>query len=129
MTEPLTVAAETPLLEVQHLLALAQVSAMPVVEPGGRVIGLLSASHLVRALDQALDGDLDEGEADGRFATITTLTARDIATPDILWITADTPAREIADRMRSEQVSRVLVGDADHLEGIVTAFDLLVAIG
>jgi CBS domain-containing protein len=128
MTEPLTVAAGTPLLEVQHLLALAQVSAMPIVEDGGRVIGVLSASHVVRALDQALDGDLDEGELDGRIASISRLTARDIGTPDIVWITADTPALQIADRMRAEQVSRVLVGDADHLEGIVTAFDLLVAI-
>jgi CBS domain-containing protein len=128
MTEPLTVAAGTPLLEVQHLLALAQVSAMPVVEDGGRVIGLLSASHVVRALDQALDGDIDEGELDSRIASIATLTARDIGTPDIVWISADTPVLQIADRMRAEQVSRVLVGDADHLEGIVTAFDLLVAI-
>ena len=126
MTEPLTVAAETPLLEVRHLLALAQVSAMPVVEAGGRVVGILSAGHLVHALDQALDGDGRGVEE--RFAALALLTARDIASADIVWVAADTLAPEIAKRMRSEHVSRVLVGDADHLEGIVTAFDLLVAV-
>jgi CBS domain-containing protein len=128
MAEPLTVAAQTPLLEVQHLLALAQVSAMPVVEEGGRVIGVLSTSHVVRALDQALDSDVDEGELDGRFEAISKLTARDIASPDIVWIAADATAVQVAERMRTEQVARVLVGDPEHLEGIVTAFDLLVAV-
>lgn len=127
-SEPLTVAAETPLLDVQHVLVLAQVSGMPVVDESGRVIGMLSASDVLRALEQAFDGDVGDGELEQRFATVAALTARDLATPDAIWIAADTPASEIAERMLRDGVHSALVGDGERLEGILTAFDLLAAV-
>ena len=127
-SEPLTVAAETPLLDVQHVLVLAQVSGMPVVDESGRVIGMLSASDVLRALDQTLDGEHGAGELEQRFATLAALTARDLATPDAVWVAADTPASEIAERMRRDGVHSAFVGDGERLEGILTAFDLLAAV-
>lgn len=119
--EALTVAAATPLLEVPHLLVLAQVSGMPVVDDGGRVVGMLSANDVLRAIDQVLDSD--QG-----LVLIAQLTALDVATPDVVWIAPDTGAAQIAQRMRAEGLLHVLVGDGEQLDGVLTAFDLLAAV-
>lgn len=119
--EALTVAAATPLLEVPHLLVLAQVSSMPVVDDRGRVVGLLSANDVLRAIDQVLDPE--QG-----LVLLAQLTALDVATPDVVWIAPDTAAAQIAQRMRSEGLLHVLVGDGETLDGVLTAFDLLAAV-
>ena len=126
--DPLTVAAATPVLEVQHLLVLAHVSAMPVVEEDGSVVGVVSAVDVLRAIDQALDPDLDDGECDDLFEPLRTLTARDIASLDLIWIDPDAPADGIAGQMRTAGVERVLVGVDGKLHGLLSAYDLLAAL-
>ena len=125
MREPLTVAAATPVLEVQHLLVIAEVTGMPVIDARGTIVAMLEVSDVLRTLDQALDEHA--GDADP-LAHVRSLTARDIATADAVWVAPATPAAEIAERMRSAGAQRVLVGTDDQLEGIVTAFDLIAAI-
>lgn len=123
--EPLTVAAATPVLEVQHLLVLADVTGMPVVEEDGRVIGIVRGVDVLRALDQVLDVDLDDDETDDLFEPLRALTARDIASIDLIWVDPETPAVEIAAQMRSTGIHRVLVGVAGKLEGMLTPYELL----
>jgi CBS domain-containing protein len=125
--EPLTVAAATPVLDVSHLLVLAQVAGMPVVEEDGRVIGLVTAIDVLRALDQALDPDLDDGETDDIFEPLRALAARDIASEQIVWVAPDMPVSDVAVQMRAAGVRRVLVGVDGKLEGVLTAYDLLAA--
>lgn len=124
--EPLTVAAATPVLDVQHLLVLAQVTGMPVVEEDGSVIGIVSAIDVLRAMDQALDPDLDDGENDDIFEPLRGLTARDIASVDLVWVGPETPVTEIAAQMRNGGAQRVLVGVAGKLHGMLTPYDLLI---
>lgn len=136
--EPLTIPADMRFLEIQHLLVEAQIGGAPVVDDAGAIIGIVAASDLLRALDQALDEDLDEDLA-GVPATddapdvdlpegLATATARDLATPEVIWVDPDDDAAAVAARMRSEAVHRVLVGRDGALAGILTAFDLLRAI-
>jgi CBS domain-containing protein len=126
--EPLTVAAATPVLEVQHLLVLAQTTGMPVVEEDGRVIGIVSAIDVLRAMDQVLDPDLDDGETDDIFEPLRALTARDIASVELVWIDPETPVSEVAAQMRDTGVRRVLVGVGGKLEGMLTPYELLTEI-
>ena len=51
-----------------------------------------------------------------------------IATPEIIFVSPDAPAAEVAQLMRTEGIHRVLVGTKQRLEGILTAFDLLRAV-
>jgi CBS domain-containing protein len=121
--EPLTVAAETRLFDVLHLLVLARVSTMPVVEDG-RVIGTLDASDVLSALDQLLHKN--HSVADPVLLDhVSGLRAREIGTTQPIWIAADMSVKRIVEVMRTEGVRHVYVGTATRLEGILTAYDLL----
>lgn len=123
--DPLSVVVTTSFLELQHLLVVAHVSGVPVVDADGAVVGIVSATDLVRAADQLFDEDRDPDEPDDLADRFRTLTARDLATPEVVWVTPDTPVEQVAERMRTDGIHRVLVGDHGRLEGILTAYDLL----
>ena len=125
---PITVSSHTPLLEVQHLLVVAHISGVPVVEPGGVVVGVIGASDVLCAVEQALDEDQDPGESDDVLERLQAITASEIATPEIIWVSPDASATQVAQVMREEGIHRVLVGTQGRLEGILTSFDLLRAI-
>ena len=127
--EPITIRPEAPFLEVLDLFVKAQIGGAPVVDAAGTVHGIVTSTDLLEAVDQACDEDVDAGEdADRLDERLDTLTARDIATPELVWATPEEPLGVIAQRMRAEGVHRVLVGTDGRVLGILTAFDLLQAV-
>jgi len=122
---PLTVSTETPVLDIQHLLVSAAIGALPVTARDGAVMGIVTASDVLRAFDQALDDDIDEGESDAPRELLERITAADIATPEVIWVSPDAEITTVAQVMRDACIHRVLVGTHGRLEGILTAFDLL----
>ena len=127
-TSPLTVPASASLPEVQHLLVVAGISGVPVVAEKGAVIGVLSSTDVLRAMAQALDEDVDPDEPDDVYERLDAVTAADIATPEVIWVSPDASAKSVAQLMRDHGIHRVLVGSDDRLEGILTAYDLLRAV-
>jgi CBS domain-containing protein len=123
-----TVPAHEPLLEVLHLLVVAGIGGVPVVGPRGEVVGVLSASDVLRAIEQACDEDSDASERDGLRDSLQMLTAGDIATPEAIWVSPTTTAAQVSEIMRAQGIHRVLVGSNERLEGILTSFDLLRAV-
>lgn len=131
MTEaPLvTVTADTPLVDVVHLFVEARISGAPVVDADGTVRGVVSATDLLVAIDQAEDDDVDEGESGAApSGTLRARTALDVATPELVCVDPETDVTSLARRMRAEGIHRVLVGEPQRVLGIVTAFDLLRAL-
>lgn len=120
----LRIPAAMPLAEVQHLFVVAGIYGAPVVDSRGAVLGVISAIDLLRAADQALDEDLDPGEAVERDRS-PAMIAEDIISPDPIWVSPNTPVDRIAQLMQRERIHRVLVGEGGELEGILTTFDLL----
>ena len=100
-------------------------SGVPVVDSDGTVIGLVSSSDVLCAIEQALDEDRDEGEPEDLLERLHAVTAGDIATPEVIWVSPDTPIAEVAQLMRTEGIHRVLVGTRERLDGVLTAYDLL----
>jgi CBS domain-containing protein len=123
-----TVRENTSLLDAVHLLVKAHISGMPVLDPAGAVVGVISATDALLAIDQALDDDRDEGESQEPLDFVTTLEVGELATPEVVFVSPDASAADVAQLMRSEGIHRVLVGSRERLEGIITAFDLLGAI-
>ncbi|HSK03645.1 MAG TPA: CBS domain-containing protein [Kofleriaceae bacterium] len=127
-TQVLTIPAEMRFLEIQHLFVVAQVYGAPVVDAGGKVVGLLSAIDLLGAADQAFDEDADAGEPQDLAARLEALTATDLASPDVVWVSPEMPVDRVAELMGREGIHRVLVGEDGQLLGILTTFDLLQAV-
>ncbi len=135
--DPITVLPSTPFLQVQHLVVVAQISGVPVVDEQGKVLGVISVGDLLRVVDQACDDEIDDAptvehqrspDSEELSEQLGALTALDVASPDIVWVSPDTPITRIAHLMRTAEIHRVLVGIDGHLSGILTAFDLLAAI-
>lgn len=128
---PLTIAADTPVLEVQHLFVVANIGGAPIVDSASKVIGIVSASDLLRMSDQVHDDEIDPqpmSRSGGSLEQLQALVASDVATCDVVWVSPDTPASQVARLMRDVGIHRVLVGDNGRLDGILTSFDLLRAL-
>ncbi len=134
-TDAVTISPDTPFLQIQHLFVVAGIGSAPVVDDRGTVLGVISSSDLLRAVDQACDDEIDPGPSDGGAAGCTELPERlgalkalDVATRDPIWVSPDTPASRVADIMRTAGIHHVLVGDGQRLAGVLTTFDLLRAV-
>lgn len=131
--EPLTLLATMPFLEIQRLFVKAQIGGAPVLDARGEVAGMIDTFDLLRAVDEALDDDIDPGESQGDVEDLSdrlgSLTAADVLTPHVVWVEVDVPVARVAQVMRAEGVHRVLVGERGRrLDGILTTFDLLQAL-
>jgi len=126
--DTVTVPAQESLLEVLHLLVVAGVSGLPVVGRDGAIVGVLSSTDVLAAIEQACDADRDEDEPEDVRESLQAITAGEIATPEVIWVSPDTTVAEVSRIMRAEGIHRVLVGTSEKLEGVLTAFDLLRAI-
>lgn len=124
-TDLLTIPPEMPFLEVQHLFVEAGVGGAPVVDASGHVRGVITSADLLRVTDQACDDEIDALEP----AALETLTANDVATPEQIWVSPDADVAHVARLMREQGVHRVLVGSDGRLAGVLSAFDLLEAVG
>ncbi len=109
--EVVTVTLETRFKELAGLMAIHEVSALPVLGPGGQVAGVVSEVDLLRK-EQFQE---DPGRS-----------ARDVMTSPAVTVTPDATIVEAARLMDRHRIKRLLVVDADgRLAGIVTPRDLL----
>lgn len=121
----MTVSPEMPYTDLVHLFVAGHLDDAVVVNEQEAAIGIITSADLLRVTDQVCDDEVDEGEPadlEDRFAA---LMAGDIASPDLVWVSLDTPLREVARKMRDEGLRRVLVGSDDQLAGVLTAYDVL----
>ena len=111
----ITIAAETPIAEVQRLFVDDEIHGAPVVDDDGRVLGVISTADVLRVGQEYADrlGDL---------------TAADAMTKDIVGAAPNATAAELATLMTKQRVHRILIIEDRALVGIVTSFDLLRAL-
>jgi CBS domain-containing protein len=128
---------ETSVAEVAQLLVEREISALPVVDEGDRIIGIITERDLMRRVEIGTLPKRPAGEAPG-FAERTSraaayvkahgTTAGEIMTPKVLTVTRETPLAEIADLMEKWRIKRVPVVEAGRLVGIVSRLDLVRAL-
>lgn len=135
-TEVVSVAPDTPVREVARLLLTHQISAVPVVDAAGMVVGMVSEGDLVGRSDaeRELRRDwwlalLAEGEplSPDFLAGLRSdhRTAGDVMTAPVVRITEATDAAEIAALLAQYRIKRVPVVRDGKLVGIVSRADLL----
>ena len=124
-----TVDALAPFKEIVRLMQEHRVSALPVVDADGVLVGIVSEGDLILKEDPELvgGGHLFEGRrhATNRSKAAGKL-AHELMTTPVISVAPEAPLGEAARRMHRAEVKRLPVVDADgHLVGVVSRADLL----
>jgi CBS-domain-containing membrane protein len=132
----ITIGVDAAIVDAITTMLKDGVSALPVVDAAGRLVGILSKSDFLRR------AEIGTERKRGRLLTFLAGPDRvafdfrrehgrkvgEVMTPDPVTITADTTVETIAGIMEARRVRRLPVLDGDRIVGIVTHSDLLPAI-
>jgi len=110
-----TVVPEATVFEALHLLAKNEVGALAVIDPQGKLMGIVSERDYTRKV--ALQGK------NSRDAKV-----EDIMTREVLVVNSKTRARECMALMSSRKIRHLPVVDGETLLGMLSIRDLLDAI-
>ena len=113
-----TINGESLVSEAITLLADRHLSALPVVDHGGRLIGVISASDILR--NEAESATPEEREELFRETLV-----REIMTAKPSVIAPRATAREAAQQMLYQEIHRLYVVDEGKLVGVISQSDLV----
>lgn len=123
-----TVERRTAFKDVVRLMQDRKVSAVPVVDRGDKVLGIVSEADLLPK-EEFRDSDPDRYTQLRRLSDLAkagSLTAEELMTSPALTVRADATLAQAAREMARARVKRLPVVDTDgRLEGIVSRADLL----
>jgi len=128
-----TVKADALIDDIATLMVDNHISALPVVDNAGAVIGLVSEGDLMRRVEGASDASRSwwlslfsgaTSEAQD-FVALRGRHVRDIMTRDVLTVGPNMPIGEIAVLLEKNRIKRVPVVDGGKLVGIVSRANLL----
>ena len=113
----ITIAPETPILDVYRMFVEEEIHGAPVVDESGSVSGVVSTLDLLRfGNEEAYISRDSAGQP----------TADDAATRELVTVGPDATVEEVARTMLAQHVHRVLVVDKRReLLGVISTFDLL----
>ena len=117
-----TIAPDASIANLVQSLADSHVSGLPVVEPSGHVIGVVSATDVLQAA-------AEQGDAKARTTLFEHMMVRDIMTPNPHVIEPDADARQAAQQMLYTEVRRLFVQDKGKLVGVISQTDIAHAVG
>ncbi|WP_439596579.1 CBS domain-containing protein [Falsiroseomonas sp.] len=134
--EVLTVPPATPVMSIARLLAERGISAVPVLDGAGKLLGIVTEADLIRRLAGESDHPtswlaslFSNAERDAeRYARTHGATAADVMTSEPVCVGPDTPAAEVAHLLEDRKIRRVLVTQDGRLLGLVSRADLLRAL-
>jgi CBS domain-containing protein len=114
---PVMVEADTPLDEIAELMAQNDITGVPVVDPGGRLVGVVSQTDMIRLA--ATTG--------GGFRPWSGFRARHVMSGHPVAVRAETPLIDAVRRLERHGIHRlVVVGDDGSTPiGVVSVTDLL----
>lgn len=126
MTTPvITVPPETPYKQLIMLMAEHDISALPVVDASGRMVGIVSEADLLRRsedpgsrVERLLSGFAGNGTEEA-------VVAGDLMTAEVVTAEPDMPVARAARLMRQRDVKRLPVLEGGALVGMVSRVDLL----
>lgn len=135
-TEVVTVPPATPATSLARLLAERGISAAPVTDPEGRLLGIVTEADLLRRLAGAenkpagwLRGLFRNPDRQAeRYAKTHGMEARDVMTEEVVAVEPDATAEHCARVMEERGIKRLPVVRDGRLVGLVSRADLLRAV-
>ncbi|WP_029008063.1 CBS domain-containing protein [Azospirillum halopraeferens] len=134
MTSPvITVTADTAVADVAALLLERRISGAPVVEPDGRLVGIVTEGDLLhraetgteRRRSRWLELITGRGASASDFVKSHGRRVADVMTRPVHAVGPDTELAEIASLMERERIKRVPVCEDGRIVGIVSRANLL----
>ena len=139
--DPVTVGPDADVQTVVTLLREHELHGVPVVNEGGRCLGIITEADLVLTGDDAdlhlphyieLFGGIVFLESmshfEDRLRKAVAATAKDLMTPDPVTVDADAPVEEAARLISRKRHNRLPVVEHGRLVGVVTRLDVLDAL-
>jgi CBS domain-containing protein/mannitol/fructose-specific phosphotransferase system IIA component (Ntr-type) len=122
---PITTRPNVPLRDAAREMVRTRVSALPVVDDNGLLLGMLSSKDLVRdLLGTYLQGGTRHTPARSSSVGVRR-TVRDVMTRQVLCVSPDQPLAEVASLMSNKDVERVPVVVDGRLVGFLTRGDIV----
>jgi CBS domain-containing protein len=131
-----TVSPETTILEAANIMLQRHVSGLPVLDPAGKLVGIVSEGDFIRRSEigtqrkrgRWLKFILGPGQAATDFVHEHGHRVSDVMTREPLTVTEDTTLEEVVASMETNGVKRLPVMRGDTLVGIVSRANLLQAV-
>jgi CBS domain-containing protein len=129
----ITVEPDTTVQEVAKRLIENRISAVPVVERNGRLIGIVSEGDLMRRSESGTERHpswwlflLASPEKTARiFVKEHGKRASEVMTRGVITVGANTPIQEVAETLEKRRIKRVPVMSGERLVGIISRANLL----
>jgi CBS domain-containing protein len=136
VTQVVAVAPDAPVREVAKLMVERRISGLPVVDGGGKVLGVVSEGDLIRRPELGTDEQPSAWlrvflSADDRardFVKTHGLRARDVMTAPAISVTPDATLGEVVRVMERHHIKRLPVVKDGKLAGLLTRTDMLRAL-
>ena len=131
-----TIKPETTIVEAANIMLRRHISALPVLDPAGKLVGIVSEGDFIRRSEigtqrkrgRWLGWLLGPGEAAADFVREHGRKVSEVMTPAPRTVTEQTTLEEIVTSMEKNGVKRLPVMRGDKLVGIVSRADLLHAV-
>jgi CBS domain-containing protein len=137
MTHPaISVTPETPIADVARLMLQHRISGLPVVDPGGAVVGMVTEGDLLRRVETGTERRrarwveflVSPGRLARDYANANARKAGEVMTEDVAAVTPKDTLAEVVRLMESRNIKRLPVIDAGRLVGIVSRANLVRAL-
>jgi CBS domain-containing protein len=113
-----TVGIDAAVNEAIVTLTDCHISALPVVDPGGRMIGVISSTDILTSEAEATDPS-------AREALFDDTPVRDLMTAHPLTVGPDADVKEAAQAMLYADVHRLFVTEGDRVVGVISTTDIV----
>ena len=116
-----TVSPDAAVNDAVVTLADSHISALPVVDGPGRMVGVISSTDILTSEAEAQD-------AVEREALFEQMMVRDIMTPRPLTVTPEADVREAAQQMLYADIHRLFVVNGERVVGVISTTDIMRAV-
>ncbi|MDR3530752.1 MAG: CBS domain-containing protein [Rhodopila sp.] len=136
-TQVVAVEPDTPVREIATIMIERRITGLPVQEPDGRLVGIVTDGDIYRRSELGTDRRrrrswLELFAADPRHAQDYVeahgRTARDVMTANVVAVVPETSLRQIADVLETRRIRRVPVVTDGKVVGIVSRANLVQAL-
>ncbi|HET9670636.1 MAG TPA: CBS domain-containing protein [Casimicrobiaceae bacterium] len=131
-----TVGPDATLREAIESMVSYRVSGVPVVDAGGKLVGMLTEGDLVRRIEMGTEGPrwrwlellLGPASRADDYSRTHGLRVKDVMSADVVTVAPATPLWNVVQAMEEHSIKRVPVVESGRLVGILSRADLVAAL-